>query len=197
MKKYRYILSGLVSFDNPISYYRLIANNNMGDIHNAIRVSIPDDMILTKYSCDSYSTTDDQRLLKDLETDVVIKINGKWIIDNQLKKYQPHEYEKGLQELYPEKKYRIAPHTYASADRYQEFVKLREKELQTEYDRTINATIEKYVKDNNLSEYTINKDQKRDWLILWTDAAGCDHCYSTREETKLKNYGDKTNPIWA
>ena len=44
-----------------------------------------DDLKLSKYSCDNYSTTEDPRTLEELGCDVMIRINGRWIIKNDLK----------------------------------------------------------------------------------------------------------------
>ena len=44
MKKYRYITSGTVEFDKPVSTYRLAAGNSIGNDLILLRVTIPDDM---------------------------------------------------------------------------------------------------------------------------------------------------------
>lgn len=65
----RYILSGGVKPTDPINRYRLIAANSLDPEYGgmtAIRVTLPDDLELTKYSCDPYSTTDDPRTLEEL-----------------------------------------------------------------------------------------------------------------------------------
>ena len=87
---YRYITCGIVNPDDPINIYRLIAGNKIADSGDCIRVRIPDDMKLTKWSCDSYSGTTDTRTLNELGYDVLVKINGKWIVRNDLKGIQPH-----------------------------------------------------------------------------------------------------------
>ena len=101
--RYRYILCGVVNDYDKISDFRLIANNNLGSSSSAIRVIIPTDMKLTKYSCDSYSTTDDKRTLSTLGYDIIIKVDGKWIVRNDLKDIQPHKFHERLREegLYP------------------------------------------------------------------------------------------------
>lgn len=48
------------SLDDKISSFRLIANGT----DYCVRVEIPDDMVLNKCKCDSYSTTDDNRALR-------------------------------------------------------------------------------------------------------------------------------------
>lgn len=93
MKRYRYIGCGQTKVEDCIRYYRLLSNRNyMGG--SCIRVEIPDDMKLEKYSCDSYSTTEDERLIKDLNPCAMIYRNGKWIICNELLKYPMHEWYK-------------------------------------------------------------------------------------------------------
>jgi hypothetical protein len=94
VKKYRYILNGIVLGENKISDFRLIAANNIKSKYNgsvAIRVNIPDDLTLTKYSCDPYSTTNDQRTINELGYDILIwdSKKKKWEIHNQFKGTRP------------------------------------------------------------------------------------------------------------
>lgn len=79
-KRYRYILSGMISPDETVSCYRLVAATMLRSVSiiEAVRITIPDDMELTKLSCDTYSTTEDPRLLRELEATPMIKINGVW-----------------------------------------------------------------------------------------------------------------------
>lgn len=95
-KKYRYVLTGLVDENEPISNFRLIAGNNIGSKYSgatAIRVQIPDDLLLTKYSCDLYATTEDNRTINELGYDVIAynENTNKWVVLNELKGEQPHE----------------------------------------------------------------------------------------------------------
>ena len=91
MKRYRYIGCGATRLEGSISDYRLLSNRNyMGS--SCIRVEIPDDMELIKYSYDSYSTTGDRRLIKDLKPCAMICKNGRWVIQNELLKYPIHEW---------------------------------------------------------------------------------------------------------
>lgn len=94
MKRYRYILCGTVLGGDKIGGYRLIAGNNIKpefDMELAIRVRIPDDLELTKYSCDPYSTTDDKRTLEELGYDVLMwyEEEKRWKIHNELKGTMP------------------------------------------------------------------------------------------------------------
>ncbi|MFQ1027656.1 hypothetical protein JDW21_19205 [Bacillus subtilis] len=94
MKRYRYILNGCVLGEDKISDYRLIAGNNIKPSYNgevAIRVNIPDDLELTKYSRDPYSTTHDKRTIDELGYDVLIWNEGKskWEIHNEFKGVRP------------------------------------------------------------------------------------------------------------
>jgi hypothetical protein len=92
-KKYRYILCGVVFGTDKISDFRLIGASNMKSDykHVAIRVNIPDDLKLEKWSCDSYSTTTDDRTLDELGYDLLIwhKKDKKWKIHNELKGTRP------------------------------------------------------------------------------------------------------------
>ncbi|AYP68340.1 hypothetical protein PQE75_gp139 [Bacillus phage vB_BcoS-136] len=92
-KRYRYILCGVVSGTDKIKYFRLIGASNMKSDykHVAIRVNIPNDLELEKWSCDTYSTTDDERTLDELGYDVLIwyEKDKKWKIHNELKGTNP------------------------------------------------------------------------------------------------------------
>lgn len=100
-KRYRYILCGVVSEEDKISDFRLIAANNVKPNYNnfsAIKVEIPEDMKLEKWSCDPYSTTYDNRKIGELPYDVVIwdMKKQKWIIRNDLKGINPCDFHKVL-----------------------------------------------------------------------------------------------------
>lgn len=100
MKRYRYILNGTASPNEPLSDYRLIANNMISNDITAIRITLPDEVELTKYACDPYSTTDSNIKLKDLDPVVICKINNKFITSNILTKQwllgsiKPYEFTK-------------------------------------------------------------------------------------------------------
>jgi len=113
-KRYRYILCGIVKEKDPISNYRLIGANLIAEHDSVIRVNIPDDMKLEKWSCDCYSTTRDARTIETLGYDVLINFNGKWKIRNDLKVYQPHEYH----EILKKEGYNISKNGYLTSDEY-------------------------------------------------------------------------------
>lgn len=114
-RRYRYILSGAVEPKDKISDFRLISKNPLLYSNSAIRVFIPDDMELEKWRCDDYSTTSDGRTLEELEYDVVIKVNGKFIKRNDLKKHAPHEYH----EILIDEGYFIVPELgYVTVEQY-------------------------------------------------------------------------------
>ena len=86
LKKYRYIGCGIAKSTDKISDFRLIGGSQLFPENRVVlRVVIPDDLKLSKYSCDNYSTTEDPRTLEELGCDVMIRINGRWIIKNNLK----------------------------------------------------------------------------------------------------------------
>jgi len=72
-KRYRYIGCGLCDIDNPIRYFRLLGGNQISSmsISTFIRIEIPDDMELEKYSYDNYSTVQSEIKLRDLNPKVV------------------------------------------------------------------------------------------------------------------------------
>ena len=93
--RYRYITNGSVKPSDKICDYRLIGGNQLkqsdGRTATVVRVRIPDDMELTKYSCDNYSTTDDNRTLEELGCDYMVRINGKYVFRNDLKTMCLHD----------------------------------------------------------------------------------------------------------
>ena len=129
-KKYRYIGNGMVTGKDRICDYRLIGGNLLSSLISAyfIRVHIPDDMVLEKWRCDSYSTTRDQRTIEELGYDVVVKINGKWKIMNELKDVEPHKIREVLHY-----KYNLnitKEHGYLNPEQYVEYL----RNLQTAID---------------------------------------------------------------
>lgn len=91
-QKYRYILCGLVEGTDEINKFRLLSVGIAGQYGSkAIRVNIPDDLLLNKCSCDSYSTTFDNRTLDELGWDVVVweRRKYKWVVHNELKGITP------------------------------------------------------------------------------------------------------------
>ncbi|MBP1308989.1 hypothetical protein JOD82_002009 [Paenibacillus sp. 1182] len=91
-KQCRYVLNGCAVGSDPISDFRLIAGNNVKSKYDgsiALRVNIPADLELTKYSCDPYSTTNDKRTLDELGYDVLVWREGKWKVVNQYKGTRP------------------------------------------------------------------------------------------------------------
>ena len=130
-KKYRYILCGIVNPKDRIENFRLIAANCLGNHTSDIRVVIPENMELIKCTCDNYSTTCDKRLLSELEYDVLIKRNGKWIVMNELKSYQPHEFSKILRENY-ELYLTSFKLGYLTKEEYKEWQNEKQKELDKE-----------------------------------------------------------------
>lgn len=86
--KYRYIFCGVVWRSPQLKNYRLISGLKYSG-GQAIRVTIPDDVKLIKYHCDSYSTTDCERTIHDLGCDCYIIYNGKWRKFNWLKNIEP------------------------------------------------------------------------------------------------------------
>jgi hypothetical protein len=94
VKQYRYILSGLVSPEDKVSRFRLIAGNMIKSEYvgaTAVRIPVPDDMVLEKWRGDCYSTTDDTRTIEQLGFDMLVWTGKRWLVRNELKGYQPHE----------------------------------------------------------------------------------------------------------
>lgn len=95
MSRYRYILTGVVKGSDKISDFRLIGGKHIKAEYKSasgLRVQIPDDLLLEKWSFDVYSTTDDSRTLDELGYDVMIWNGKKWVKHNELKGLNPHEF---------------------------------------------------------------------------------------------------------
>ncbi|AKQ08374.1 hypothetical protein PQE66_gp059 [Bacillus phage PBC2] len=93
-QRYRYITNGTVIGSDQICDFRLIAGVKMTHPYNgavALRVKIPEDLILEKWRCDPYSTTDDKRTLDELGYDLMIWNikTRKWTIHNEFKGVRP------------------------------------------------------------------------------------------------------------
>lgn len=101
VKRYRYILCGLVSPDEPVTNFRLIAGNKIGtDVTSSkfvIRITIPEGIRLNKEECDLYSTWPDDDGKKgppisELEATPLIRLHtGRWVKcpDGLWPKYKP------------------------------------------------------------------------------------------------------------
>lgn len=82
--RYRYITNSSCTPDSPISNFRLASHVEMSHLtlyagRVFYRIEIPNDMQLTKYSCDNYSTTGDLRKIKDLNpVRIIVTWNGRW-----------------------------------------------------------------------------------------------------------------------
>ena len=85
-KRYRYITSGIVEATDKVSDYRLIGINQVYGMSDFIRIEIPDDLKLEKWSCDCYSTTEDERTVADFNPTVMIRVNGEVRADRELTK---------------------------------------------------------------------------------------------------------------
>lgn len=126
----RYILSGLANPDEPISCFRLVAATMLrGDSdHEALRVVLPDDLTLNKYTCDSYSTTEDARTLQELGATPVVKVDGKWTEMPELwPSNPPCEWYHRLREngLYGT----LSERGYLNRERYEEYLEVRRREM--------------------------------------------------------------------
>lgn len=69
-KRYRYIKAVDAGPGEMLSSFRLIGGRHVKADHHGevvLRVTLTDDVELVKYSCDCYSTTEDERLIGDFE----------------------------------------------------------------------------------------------------------------------------------
>ena len=88
-KRYRYITCGTACANdsvNTISAYRLISANSLyRSVDSCIRVELPEDLVLETWRGDGYSTTEYPLPLSRLNTDVLVRVNGKFKVMNELK----------------------------------------------------------------------------------------------------------------
>ena len=145
-KRYRYIGNGNVTAKDKICDYRLIGGNLLNGLISAdfVRVHIPNDLVLEKWRCDSYSTTDDQRTIEELGYDIIVKINGKWKIMNELKAVEPHKIREVLHYKYGLNI--TKEHGYLNSEQYVEYL----RNLQTAIDEAeAKAEEHKHALDNH------------------------------------------------
>lgn len=102
--KYRYILCGTCRPDDIVGDFRLIGGNNLRFAHNAIRIEIPVDMALEKFSCDSYATTESKLHIRELNPKVCTRINTRMTVDEDMTaiwlkgECEPHEFYKYMEQ---------------------------------------------------------------------------------------------------
>ena len=120
--RYRYITCGTAMPDEPLSNFRLLAQNKMSTSDTAWRVILPDDVKLVKYACDEYSTTEDNRPLSAFQCIPVVRIHKKWRPMSELANVRPCDWYLVLRE----KGYigTVHPHTgYLKKEEYYRFVR--------------------------------------------------------------------------
>ena len=82
--KYRYILNHICSIKDELNTFRLIGGSNLRNFSDCIRVDIPTDIELEKYSCDPYSTTESTKKIGELNPKVMVRLNGKLVLSPKL-----------------------------------------------------------------------------------------------------------------
>lgn len=124
--RFRYIRAGIVNFDGPISNYRLISGNNLGDAASCIRFKLPNLFHMDKLPCDPYSTTDDTRSLNEIGYDILVKCNGRWVVRNDLKPIQPHKIYHAMMK---EGKAPVKKLGYLTDDQYKAYCQSRDEKI--------------------------------------------------------------------
>ena len=85
---YRYIVAHDVRPHDPVSKHRLLSSAMLGYARPmAIAIRVPvDDMNLTmRQGCRGYYETNDPRTLEELNYDIMVRINWRWRVRNDLK----------------------------------------------------------------------------------------------------------------
>lgn len=83
-----WLVCGVVWEEPQLKVYRLL-NGLRYSGGQAIRVNIPDDVVLNKYKGDSYSTTDCEKTIHELGCDCYILYKNQWRRFNWLKNVEP------------------------------------------------------------------------------------------------------------
>ena len=86
----------MVSGSDKLSDFRLISKLAPNE-DSIIRVNIPDDVKLSTFPGDGYSTTDCDKTLDELGYDCYIKYRNKWLKTNELKSYDPADWHEVLE----------------------------------------------------------------------------------------------------
>jgi hypothetical protein len=161
--KYRYIIASCSPSD-PISNFRLASHREIGKIAKEVgrtfyRVNIPDDLVLSKYSCDNYSTTNDNRTIEELGFDIIMTMwdgsrkviskdaDIKAIEDEQSKKWQKSLYEN----------YDSAYHPYPKTQEDIDFDKQVYREMIKKYEEE-NPSLAETLKDFYIKRYGESPD---------------------------------------
>lgn len=123
-KKYRYISNGCAKPSDPIRNFRLIGGNQLKSLdcrfNDVIRVEIPEDMVLEKYSCDGYSTTEDTRTLEELKYNVIVRFKDGFVRRPDFEQRQPDEsILDGISEKLREEGYYLTDDAYLDKHDYQ------------------------------------------------------------------------------
>lgn len=121
-KRYRYICCGIAKCSDKICNFRLIGGNQLQNSFSVLRVQIPNDMKLIKYSCDNYSTTEDKRTLEELGCDVMSRFNGKFVIRNDLKHLRLCDIDEKLSFTNGGNIY-LTPNGYGDLEYYHNYIK--------------------------------------------------------------------------
>ena len=100
--KHRYITCGDVKGTDKISSFRLLSNIRTygGFLGETVRVNIPNDLQISHWNGDIYSTTSDNRTLDELGWDCYILFKGKWRKFNYLKKFLPAYWHNVLEYIF-------------------------------------------------------------------------------------------------
>lgn len=196
--RYRYILCGIVNPTDKLSDFRLIGANNIRHSTDAIRVELPNEVKLTKYSCDNYSTTDCDIQIKNLNPVVICRMNGrmkqsKELTEQWLNGLQPHEFLKG--------KYHVLNLGVLSEEQYKWYWK--NSKIAYRYDRVpVNEKgelidkevgLERFIGDINkfrevLKEHGIKTSDSDELLGFWYH-----RCSSLSNEESWRKFEDIKN----
>ena len=176
-KRYRYISNGSARPSDQICKFRLIGGNQLKSLDcrfaDVIRVAIPDDMVLEKWSCDSYSTTDDSRTFEELNYDIVVRINEGMVVRNDLKPEKSTDrILDGISSALEAEGYRLTNEGYLDKQRYAAYRKAIRDAAEARYKQAEELKVQLDNHKCSVSDLTnIEKDVILEVLEMYIDEA--------------------------
>lgn len=94
-KRYRYIAASAIMPRDRICKFRLFSAKYLNVVgknnHILVRVELPDNVKMLKDLFGTYTQTNDIRRIMDFNYDVIVRINRKWVVKNELKPDKPNQ----------------------------------------------------------------------------------------------------------
>lgn len=133
--RYRYI-TAKCNPEDQICKFRLVSHKEIGSVAKEVgrtlyRIKIPDDLILEKWSCDHYSTTEDKRTLRELGYDIIMTMwNGERKVipqNSNIEALDKEQTKKWVNSLY--ENYELAYHPHPQTDEEKRLKEIENKRI--------------------------------------------------------------------